>query len=349
VSAPRHRRHGEGGAEGGILAIRLRTLGDVVLVTPALRALRRGHPGRPLEVVTEARYATLLEGLPEVARVWSARRSTAATVELAWRLRGRRLAWAVDFFGNPRSAFLARASGARRRAGYDLRGRAGAYHVRVPRTLAPAPGHREPAAATHLRLAVAAGGVPDGDGPRVSVAAGARAAAIPLLEAAGLGEPGRAIGLVAAGTWATKTWPVGHAALLARELIAAGRPVLLIGGPGEEATAAAMRRLAPGIRLLAPCDVGRLAAVIERLGAVVGTDSGPRHLAAALGLPTFGWFGPTHPETWNPAGPRHGFWWTELPCRGCDRTQCPHWNCLPALEPATAARLVLGHLERHGR
>lgn len=349
MSAPRRQRRGGDRGEGGILAIRLRTLGDVVLVTPALRALRRGHPDRPLEVVTEARYATLLEGLPEVSRVWSARRTAAATLELAWRLRGRRLAWAVDFFGNPRSAFLARASGARRRAGYDVRGRAGAYHVRVPRTLEPAPGRREHAAATHLRLAVAAGGVPDGEGPRVSVAGHAREAAAALLARAGLDEPARAVGLVAAGTWATKTWPVGHAARLARELVAAARPVLLLGGPGEEGIAAALARLAPGIRLLPPCDVGTLAAVIERLGAVVGTDSGPRHLAAALGLPTFGWFGPTHPDTWNPAGPRHGFWWTDLPCRGCDRTECPHWNCLPALEPATAARLVLAHLERHGR
>jgi len=336
-------------AAGGILAIRLRTLGDVVLVTPALRALRRGHPDRPLEVVTEARYAPLLEGLAEVSRVWRAERSAAGTLALAWRLRARRLAWAVDFFGNPRSALLARACGARRRAGYDLRGRAGAYDVRVPRTVVPAPGRRESAVATHLRLAVAAGGVPDEEGPRVSVAAAARAAAAVLLERCGLEEPGRAIGLVAAGSWASKTWPAGHAVRLARELMAAGRPVLLLGGPGEEAIAATMGRLAAGIRLLPPCDVGTLAAVIERLGAVVGTDSGPRHLAAALGLPTFGWFGPTHPDTWNPPGPRHGFWWTDLPCRGCDRTQCPHWSCLPSLDPLAAARLVLEHLESHGR
>jgi len=336
-------------AAGGILAIRLRTLGDVVLVTPALRALHRGHADRALEVVTEPRYAALLEGLPEVARVWPAPRSDAATLALAWRLRARGFAWAVDFFGNPRSAFLARACGARRRAGYDLRGRGRAYDVRVPRTLEPAPGRRESAVATHLRLAVAAGGVPDEEGPRVGVAPAAAAAAAMLLERCGVDEPARTIGLVAAGTWATKTWPLGHAVRLARELMAAGRPVLLLGGPGEEAIGSTMSRLAAGIRLLPPCDVGTLAGVIERLGAVVGTDSGPRHLAAALGRPTFAWFGPTHPDTWNPPGPRHGHWWTDLPCRGCDRTQCPHWSCLPALEPTTAARLVLEHLESHGR
>jgi ADP-heptose:LPS heptosyltransferase len=335
--------------EEGILAIRLRALGDVALVTPALRALHLGHPGRPLEVVTETRYACLLDGLPGVARVWPAERTNASTAALARELGRRRFAWAVDFFGNPRSAFLARASGARRRAGYDLRGRSGAYHVRVLRSQEPAPGRREYAAATHLRLAVAAGGIADGIEARVAVKEAARAAAAVLLARAAV-EPGdRPVGLVAAGTWPSKTWPVSHAARLAQALLDAGRAVLLLCGPGEEQVASALRGLAPGTRVLPPCDVGVLAAVIERLGAVVGTDSGPRHLAAALGVPTFGWFGPTHPDTWNPPGERHAFWWTDLPCRGCDRTSCPHWTCLPSLDPAHAAGLVLEHLERHGR
>lgn len=335
--------------EEAILAIRLRTLGDVTLVTPALRALRRGHPGQPLEVVTETRYAGLLEGLPGVARVWRVERTHASTATLARELGRRRYAWAVDFFGNPRSAFLARASRARQRAGYDLRGRSGAYHLRVPRSLEPAPGRREYAAATHVRLAIAAGGVADGLEACVAVRKEARAAAETLLARCGVEAGERPVGLVAAGSWPTKTWPAAHAALLARTLIGTGRAVLLLSGPGEERTAQALARLAPGLRVLPPCGVEVLAAVIARLGAVVGTDSGPRHLAAALGVPTFGWFGPTHPDTWNPPGEAHGFWWTDLPCRGCDRTACPHWTCLPALDAPRAAALVLAHLERHGR
>jgi len=71
--------------------------------------------------------------------------------------------------------------------------------------------------------------------------------------------------------------------------------------------------------------------------------------AAALGIPTFAWFGPTHPDTWQPPGERHGHWRTSLPCRGCDRTRCPHWNCLPGLAGADAAARVLAHLARHVR
>lgn len=331
---------------GGVLAIRPRALGDVVLVTPALRALKRGAPDVPLEVVVDARYAALLEGLPEVDRVWPLARGTRATLRLIRALRARRFALAVDFFGNPRTALIARASGARRRVGYDLRGRGRSYHVRVPREAPPGPGRREPAVDVHVRLARAAGGVPDGEGPRVALAPDARAAAGALLARAGIGDAAATIGLVAAGSWPTKTWPLAYAASLARGLMADGHAVLLIAGPGEQQVNETIVRLAPGVIVLPPCDVGTLAAAIAGLRAVVGNDSGPRHLAAAFDVPTFAWFGPTHPDTWATPGARHAWWWTNVPCRGCDRTACPHWNCMPELEPELALARVREHLAR---
>lgn len=330
-----------------ILAVRLRALGDVVLTTPALRALARGYPGVPIEVVTERRYAPLLEGLPGVERVWAIDRSTVETARLTATLARRGFGLAVDFFGNPRSALIVSRLGAPRVAGYDLRGRRAAYHVRVPRTVVAADGRREHAAATHVRLAEAVGGVSDGLDARIAVAPAAHAAADTLLARAGVHAPARTIGLIAAGTWPTKTWPASHAAVLARRLIGAGHDVLLIEGPGEERVTATLVRLAPGLHVLPRCDVAEMVAVIARLGALVGTDSGPRHVAAALGIPTYAWFGPTHPDNWNPPGERHGHWFTPLPCRGCDRTHCPHWNCLPTLAPEHAAGLVLAHLGRH--
>src|SRR5262249_59131501 len=116
-----------------------------------------------------------------------------------------------------------------------------------------------------------------------------------LLKEAGVREPARALGFVAAGSWPTKTWPLGHAARFARALIAAGRDVLLLVGPGEEGVTARLVALVPELRVLPRCDVTELAAVIARLGLVAGTDSGPRHLAVALGVPTYSWFGPTDP------------------------------------------------------
>lgn len=332
-----------------ILAIRSRALGDLVLLTPALRALRAGHPGVPLEVLTEARYAPLLEGLSGIDRVWRLERSAAGTLRMAAALRRRRYAWAVDFFGNSRSTLLAVASGARRIAGFDVRGRARFYHVRTPRTVAMPPGRREYAADAHVRLAAAAGGRPDGGGPRLDLTAESRAAGARALAEAGVGDPGRTVGIVAFGSWPTKSWPLAHATRLVQRLSAAGHPLLLLAGPGEARVAEALRRFVPELRVLPACGPAALAGAVAELRAVVGTESGPRHLAVALDVPTYTWFGPTHPDSWTPRDPRHGYWQTSLPCRACDRTRCPHWNCLPSLDPDDAAHRVLTHLDAHGR
>lgn len=338
---------------GRILAIRPRALGDVVLVTPALRALQRGHPETALEVLTEARYAPLLQGLEGIERVWTLERNSRSTARLIAALRARRFDLVVDFFGNPRTALIAALIGARRSAGYELRGRDRAYRVRVPRTLTitdtKGARHREYAAATHLRLALAVGGIADGLEARIAFSPAGESAAPALLARAGVREPARTIGLIAAGTWATKTWPTVNAGQLARTLGANGWEVLVLTGPGEDAVVETMRRHGGAARVLPPCGVSELASVIRRLGAVVGTDAGPIHLAASCGVPTFAWFGPTDPETWTPPGERHAHWWTSLPCRGCDRTVCPHWNCMPQLTAPDAAARVLDHLERHGR
>jgi ADP-heptose:LPS heptosyltransferase len=332
-----------------VLAIRLRALGDLVLTTPALQALRRGHPDASLEVVTEPRYAPVLEACEGIDRVWTLERSTSATLRLVAELRRRPTRLAVDFFGNPRSAFVTAACGARLTAGYDLRGRHIAYRIRVPRERAPAPGRREYAAAVHLRLAAAAGGGPGALLPNLTITERMRASGERMLAAAGIAAPAGTVGLIAAGSWPTKTWPASHAASLANRLIEAGHEVLLLAGPGEEHVTATLRRHAPAIAVLPPCDVGALAGVLASLAAVVGTDSGPRHLAAALGRATFAWFGPTHPDTWSPPDPRHGFWQTALPCRACDRVRCPHWSCLPALSAGEAAERVLRHFALHVR
>ena len=303
-----------------VVAVRLRALGDLTLCTAALHSLAEGHPGREVHVVTESRFAPLLEGQPQIARVWPVERTNLSTLRVVLALRSLRPAVAVDFFGNSRSAVIARLSGARHVWGFDVRGRSRFYHHTVPRVQHAGEEQREYAAASQLRLA-----------------------------RAGAGDPARTVGLVPAGSWATKTWPLSHSAVLARRLLEAGHPVLAIGGPGEERLLERLAGLAPGTRTLRAPDVAALAGAIAPLRALVGTDSGPRHLAVAFGLPTYTWFGPAHPGAWTPDDPRHGYWRTSLPCRACERTVCPHWNCLPALTPEDAAARVLEHLQRFPR
>src|SRR6267378_6451692 len=172
-----------------ILAIRPRALGDVVLITPALRALTHGRPGVELEVATEPRYRSLIEGLEGVSRVWDLERGATGTLRMIPALRRRRFEWAVDFFGNPRTALIARLSGARRTAGFELRGRGRLYDVRVPRSIETPRDpriRREYAAAVHVRLAEAAGGKAAGLETRVPRAPGGAEIARHLMDAAGV-------------------------------------------------------------------------------------------------------------------------------------------------------------------
>ena len=332
-----------------VVAVRLRALGDLVLSTAALRSLAEGHPGSPLHVVTDARFAPLLEGQPGIARVWPVARTHTATFTTALGLRALAPKLAVDFFGNSRSALIARLSGAPVVWGYDMRGRGRLYHRTVPRVAHRDDDRREYAAASLVRLARAAGGAEVPAFPHLVLTDAMRRAGEAVLARAGVTDPSRTVALVAAGSWPSKTWPLANSAQLALALRAAGHPVVAIGGPGEEGVLARLAALAPGTPILTAPDVAALAGAIAPLRALVGTDSGPRHLAIAFGLPTFTWFGPAHPAAWTPDDPRHGLWRTPLPCRACERTVCPHWNCLPGLSARAATELVLAHLERHGR
>ena len=332
-----------------VIAVRLRALGDVTLCTAALRSLHAGHPDAPLHVVTEPRFVPLLEGQPGIAKVWGLARTTAASLALIGQLRALKPALAVDFFGNSRSAVLARLSGARTVWGYDMRGRERLYHHTVPRVQHPGGDRREYAAASLVRLARAAGGADVRAFPQLVLTPAARAAGERALAAAGVADPARTVAIVPAGSWASKTWPLSHFAVLATRLRAAGHPLVAIGGPGEEPVLRRLAAFVPGLPTLSAPDVAALAGAIAPLRALVGTDSGPRHLAVAFGVPTYTWFGPAHPDAWTPDDPAHGYLRTSLPCRACELTKCAHWNCLSMLSPDEAATRVLAHLAQFER
>jgi heptosyltransferase-2 len=131
----------------------------------------------------------------------------------------------------------------------------------------------------------------------------------------------------------SKRWPAAHYAELADRLVAEGNQVWVIGGPGEREIAATILRTGqPHLRDLTGPDLRTAVLALAAAGAAVSNDSGLLHVAAALGTPAIGIFGPTSPWHWAPLNPIAAVMETtaELPCRPCHKPVCRfgHHRCM---------------------
>jgi heptosyltransferase-2 len=327
---------------GDILVVRYSALGDVVLATSVLEPLRRRFPDARIEWVTDALYAPLLEGLPEIARVHRlARDGEHRASEVAARLRGK-YDLAIDLQNKVRSAVVARAAAPRRvtfrrrtpvQAALSLLGR-------------DPPIVRAPQPALYAE-ALAPLGV-EGPGPlKVSLSPQARALAADALQ----GVTAPAVALAPGARWATKRWPAARFAAVGDALAAEGCSIVLCGGPSDREAFAAYRAAAraPVAADLSVLPVDALAAALARVRLLVACDSGPVHLATAVGTPALALFGPTSAVRWGPPAPGRALS-LGLACAPCSNhggDVCPegHHRCLAELSPdavIAAARELLG-------
>ncbi len=325
-----------------ILVIRYSALGDVVLATSVLQPLRALFPAARIEWVTAPAYAPLLDGLPELAAVHRlGRAGPDGLVALRARLRGR-FDLAIDLQEKVKSAWLAWGA-APRRLFYHRRTAAEALRALTGRDRPNVRGH-----ATRLYAGVLAplgGGAP---GPlRVALSEGARARADEALGGAG-GRP--LVALAPGATWATKRWAPERFAAVGEALHADGYGLVLCAGPGDAAAVAAFRAAcrAPVAADLTSLRVEGMAAALARVRLLVACDSGPVHLAAAVGTPALALFGPTSTVRWGPPPPGRALS-LGLPCQPCSNhggERCPlgHHRCLVDLLPGpvlAAARELL--------
>lgn len=268
-----------------ILAVRLGAMGDVIHALPAVASLKQSYPKSRLTWAIEPRWAPLLEGNPSVDRTVLVRRDSARQIlaSLA-ELRAEPYDFAVDFQGLIKSALTASLARPGRIFGFDnsqLRERAAGIFY-SDRTLA---------AAAHvvdrnLDLARAAG-----------AADMVRSFWIPSGHPEGaLPEADFVLASPLAG-WKSKQWPVSHySALAARLRRDLGIPLVLNGPPG-----AAFPDISGA--LVHHSGLAGLIDATRRATAVIGVDSGPLHLAAALGKPGVAIFGPTDPARNGPYAP----------------------------------------------
>lgn len=317
-----------------ILIVRLGSLGDIVHAFPAQQLLHHCLPQAEIHWLTEKAYAPLIETVPGITRVWIAglrkwswQSSPKPFVRLIRALRQERFDVAFDFQGLVKSAAAARLSGAGLVAGFSAgltRERmASAFYSRRATARAEEKLH---VVDLNLRLAHQPGCV-DGVGPVIplQIPEVATRAVQDRLAKQGIRRP---ILLNPGAGWATKLWPPSRYGALAERIQQELRiPVVVTFGPGEEDVIEAVRRSAVDVCSF-PTSILELAALCQEARLMVAGDTGPLHLAVALGTPTVAIMGPS--ATWRnrPYTPDDIVVRRNLPCSDCYKRTCDKFICM---------------------
>jgi ADP-heptose:LPS heptosyltransferase len=282
-----------------ILLIQLRRLGDVVLSTALLDDLQRAYPGASIDVLVGRHAAPLLAGHPRIrTRIVLEERGTLATARL---VRAEGYDAVFDIQGSLRTAMITRASGAPLRVGWKVRAAPLAYTHALARGGAP-----EYVVRRRRRLLELAG-IPVGTSlPRIELSDVERRQGEADLRAAGAPAAGRRVAFALVTSSPARDWRVERFAALGNALLARGvTPVVLAAGT-PPAVVDRMRALCPHAVFIPALDrnrdreMRRYLGVIASCDVLLSGDTGPAHMADALGVPRITLYGPTTPQNYAP-------------------------------------------------
>ena len=311
-----------------ILIIKPSAIGDVVHALPVLNLLRRKWPEAHISWLVTPACAGLLERHPqldevirfdrkEFGRGWRSPRVALDLLRFMWSLRARRFDLVVDLQGLFRSGWMALETFAPVRVG-PANAREGAWLFYTHRVRTGS--DEQHAIERYLTIAQALGcergpvefhfAVDDDD--RAAVAA--------------MVPTGPYAVLMPGANWATKQWPVERFAALVEPVRRRfGLESVVAGGPDVSGLA---RQIPGAIDLAGKTNLRQLVALLERAALVVANDSGPMHIAAALGRPLVTPYGPTNPVRTGPFGRLDSVVRLDIPCSPCYSRRCCHQSCL---------------------
>ncbi len=336
-----------------ILISRMKFIGDVILTTPLIRAIRERYPGGYLGYLGEKEAVSLLENNPcldEIIPFDFSRPSIIEQPSVIHRLRKRKFDVFIDLFSNPRSALLAFASGASVRIGKDSRGRGALYTHRirdngVPKTaIAFHYPYVRPidVGATHQRT-------------EIFLTPGEIADARSFLADKGISFDRPVAGMHPGATWPAKIWPIAKFMGVAGQLSAhTGAQVVFTQGPNDPELPASAGSAACGSAvILPPLPLRKLAAVLSLFRVYITNDCGPMHISVAVGTPTIGIFGPGEENIWFPytppaydAGAGHRPLRHHVACHPCHLDFCNrsgpgYMACMTGLKEQTVLDAIL--------
>ena len=311
-----------------VLLVRLRSIGDTVLATPSLSALKSFLPNVTVDILVEDWVAPLLNNHPHVDNVIVLERSGfMARARLARELRAANYDVVYNLHGGTTATFLTRATGARHRVGFKSY-----QYTQLHNHQAPSPsllwGQQKTHSVEQQLALLGWTGVPVTNRPRtqLGISSEARETVNKLLAEAGLSD--RKIALIhPAAAFATKQWAVENFARVAEFLTERGFAPVAIAAPNEKALLETLRTGASVKIATLDLSLPEVTALAEQSQLFVGNDSGIAHIAAAVGTPAVVIFGSSniaHWRPWNSAPAEVVF--EEMACQPCHGYFCEKFD-----------------------
>ncbi|MFL6229516.1 MAG: glycosyltransferase family 9 protein [Pyrinomonadaceae bacterium] len=327
-----------------VLVVRLRSVGDTVLATPSLVALRRFLPHAQIDLLLEDWVTPLVAGLGEVDGVFSiARGSMSSRISVARGLRAVGYDVAYNLHGGSTATLLTRASGARHRVGYADYRYSWLHNHRAPPSSEL--WHREKTHSAEQQLALLGWtGVPVSDRPRARLAVNDESAArvAQRLVGAGIGHEQPFALFHPAAAFDSKTWDAANFARVAEHLSARGITSVAVVGKDETRIACAFTAQArTTVVAFDDLTLPEVTALAARASLFIGNDSGIAHIASAVSCPAVVVFGSSNVAHWRP--------WSdapseivreEMPCAPCPGYTCAEFGEAQCIRRVSVARVV---------
>ena len=334
-----------------ILIIKLRYIGDVLLATPTVRAIKAARPDVRVTMMVNRGTEDVLSGNPDLDEIMVLDKgSLSAQSKLIAALRGHQFDTVIDLTDGDRSAFLTWISGAPVRIGFNDEHRwRGRYYTEVVQPV-PAMRHRIDRDLEALKSLGIQSGSKD---PQLWLTQEERDSADRLLDQLGIQQSQSIVILQPGARYWFKAWPTERFAELADLLTSQYGCQVLIGGSVQDIDLAQQIRekaKSQPIVMAGRTTIKQFAVIAKKSALFVGSDSGAMHMASAVGTPVVALFGPSNPREWGPRGGPVEVLYKEIDCRSCFHPTCTRGeeNCMKliSVEEVNAA---VGRMMRQPR
>ena len=332
-----------------ILIIKLRAIGDVILTTPVFQNLRAQFPNCQIDFIVEKPAYPLVAENPDLDNIWIAPYGE----ELSFKndqkffknIRRQKYDVCFDLFGNPRSALISLFSRTKLRVGFDFRIRKYAYHIKIPSRAAQV--HEVKFnldALNYFDIPVKS------EQPRIFMKKSDLKKARTIMKELDYNQV-PVIALNPSASWPAKKWPLNYFADLGMSVLENfNARILVLWGPGELDDAKKLADKIGSYAAVHPAtDISEQAALLSLCNLYVGNDTSPMHMAAAVGIPTVGIFGPTNARLQGLFGKNSmAVFNSEIACLGCDQLDCRQMDCMNDLKPETVFAQVKDFIKKQG-